>query len=185
MNMETGRLNLRRFRNSDLDDFFEYAKDPDVGPSAGWKPHKTKEYSRDILKTFMASADLFALELKSSCKVIGSIGLHEDMKRDYKEGMMIGYAMGKPYWGKGLMAEAVNAVLHYAFHELGLKIVSAYHYPFNHQSKRVLEKAGFQYEGTLRLSSILPDGTIVDDVCYSITKEEYEESVRSRNKLNK
>ena len=178
MNMETGRLILRRFRNSDLDDFFEYARDPEVGPSAGWKPHTTKEYSRDILKTFMASADLFALELKTSGKVIGSIGLHEDMKRDYKEVMMIGYAMGKPYWGKGLMAEAVNAVLHYAFHELDLKIVSAYHYPFNSQSKRVLEKAGFLSEGTLRLASILPDGKIVDDVCYSITREEFEHWVK-------
>ena len=178
MILETEKLILRKFRETDLDDFYAYARDRDVGPSAGWKPHANKEESREILEKFMHSADLFAMEFKETGKVIGSVGFHEDKKRDFNEVLMIGYALAKPYWGRGIMVEGVHAMLDYAFKKLEVRIVSAYHYPFNLQSKRVLEKTGFTYEGTLKMASLLPNGTIVDDVCYAITKKEYFDALK-------
>lgn len=180
MVLETKRLILRRFEEKDLADFHHYAKDPEVGPSAGWKPHESMEESEDILQSFMKSADIFAMEHKEDKRVIGSLGLHEDRKRDYKGALMLGYAMGKEYWGQGLMTEAVEALLEYAFFQLDKKIISAYHYPFNKRSGRVLVKAGFILEGTLRMASALYDGQVVDDVCYAITREEFESSREKR-----
>lgn len=171
--IETERLCLRRFRLEDLEDFYEYAKDPLVGPPAGWKPHGSKEESLEILKSFVSSEDIFAIILKDNGKVIGSLGCHEDRKRDYKGGVMIGYVLSSLYWGKGLMSEAVEGLLDYIFLTLGMDLVSAYHYPFNEKSGKVLKKAGLVYEGTLRNCSVLPSGEVVDDVCYSMTREEY------------
>jgi [ribosomal protein S5]-alanine N-acetyltransferase len=176
MVLETERLYIRRFEEKDLPDFYAYASDAMVGPSAGWKPHESMEESEGILKEFIKSADIFAMEHKKEGKIIGSLGLHEDRKRDFKGVRMLGYAMGKDYWGQGLMTEAVNALLEYAFIELDMKIISAYHYPFNQRSKRVLLKAGFTLEGTLKMASTLYDGQVVDDVCYALTREEFKKS---------
>jgi len=173
MVLETERLYIRRFEEKDLPDFYAYASDPLVGPSAGWKPHESLEESEEILNGFIKSADIFAMEHKNEGKIIGSLGLHEDRKRDFKGARMLGYAMGKDYWGQGLMTEAVNVLLEYAFDQLNMEIISAYHYPFNLRSKRVLLKAGFSLEGTLRMASTLYDGQVVDDVCYAISREEF------------
>lgn len=86
---------------------------------------------------------------------------------------MIGYVLSEDYWGKGLMSEAVKEVIRYLFEEVKLDIISCYHYPFNIRSKRVIEKSGFKYEGTLRLESRIYDGSVYDSVCYSITKQDY------------
>jgi len=67
----------------------------------------------------------------------------------------------------------VKSVLEYAFEEMKLKMVTVYHFPFNHRSRRVIEKTGFHYEGTLRYSMKLLDGRITDDVCYSMSEDEY------------
>jgi putative acetyltransferase len=87
---------------------------------------------------------------------------------------MIGYVLAEPYWGRGYMTEAVERVLAHCFSELGLDLVSVYHFPFNNRSRRVIEKAGFVYEGTLRKASTIYDGSVYDDVCYSMTRDEYE-----------
>ncbi|HBT19683.1 MAG TPA: GNAT family N-acetyltransferase [Clostridiaceae bacterium] len=173
MMLETKRLVMRPFEEKDLQDFHEYAKDPKVGPPAGWKTHATLEESKDILGNFMAGDEVFALVEKASGKVVGSLGLHEDRKREYKGAKMVGYVLSSRYWGKGYMPEALEGLLAYAFETLQLNLVSAYHYPFNVQSQRVLEKAGFHFEGVLRACSILVDGEIVDDRCYSMKREEY------------
>ncbi len=171
--LETDRLILRKYTENDLDDLFEFAKSPNVGPNAGWPPHKTKEDSEKILKMFIEKDEVWAIVEKKSNKVIGSFGLHKDQKREIPKVKMIGYVLSEKYWGNGYVPEATKRVLDYAFNELDLDIISVYHYPFNTQSKRVIEKCGFKFEGILRMASILPDGKIVDDVCYSITKEEY------------
>ncbi len=171
--LETDRLILRKYTENDLDDLFEFAKSPNVGPNAGWPPHKTKEDSEKILKMFIEKDEVWAIVEKKSNKVIGSFGLHKDQKREIPNVKMIGYVLSEKYWGNGYVPEATKRVLDYAFNELDLDIISVYHYPFNTQSKRVIEKCGFKFEGILRMASILPDGKIVDDVCYSITKEEY------------
>ncbi len=171
--LETERLILRGFEESDLDDLFEYAQSPDVGPNAGWPAHKTKEDSLNILKMFIEKDDVWAIVEKKSNKVIGSYGLHKDLKRDNEKSKMIGYVLSDKFWGNGYVPEATQRVLEYAFEELDINIISVYHFCFNERSKRVIEKSGFKYEGILRLSSTLPNGEITDDVCYSMTKDEF------------
>jgi putative acetyltransferase len=169
----TERLVLRPFRKEDLDDFYEYAKNPSVGPNAGWKPHESKEESREILERFIAEEESWAIIHKDTDKLIGSIGLHNDARRNNSRVKMLGYVLDEAYWGQGIMTEAAKRVLKYAFENLDLNLVSVYHYPSNIRSKRVIEKCGFHYEGTLRRANELYDGSIHDSMCYSLTKEEY------------
>lgn len=171
--LETERLILRPWRVDDVDDFYEYAKNPNVGPNAGWQPHDSKEVSMKILQSFIEKDEVWAIEYKANSKVIGSVGAHADEKRDGVKARMIGYVLSEDYWGKGLMTEAVKEVIRYLFEEENYEVISCYHYPFNVQSKRVIEKCGFKYEGTLRLASKIYDGTVQDDVCYSIVRDEY------------
>lgn len=173
MTLETERLILRQFKLSDLDDFYEYAKNPKVGIEAGWKPHNDREESKIILKFFVKDKFIWALELKENKKVIGSIGLHDDTKRDGINSKMIGYVLSEKYWGKGLMVEAVKAIMKYGFENLALEVISIYHYEANIRSKRVIEKCGFKYEGTLRRAIRRFDNQVKNDVCYSLLREEY------------
>ena len=83
---------------------------------------------------------------------------------------MIGYAMSEKYWNKGIMTEAVKEIIKYGFNDLKLELISAYCYPYNKSSKRVLQKNGFQYEGTLKQAEKTYDGRILDNECYSLLK---------------
>lgn len=169
----TDRLILRRFKLSDLNDFFEYAKNPNVGPNAGWEFHKNKEESLNLLNNFVKSDEVWAIELKGESKVIGSIGLHKDRKRENKSACMMGYVLGEDYWGQGYATEAARAVIKYAFERMNASILSVYHYSFNERSKSVISKCGFKFEGVLRCSTVTQRGEIFDDCCYSMTREEY------------
>lgn len=171
--LETERLIIRKFRQEDLNDFYEYAKNPNVGPNAGWCPHESIEDSAEILKIFIEGDEVWAIIDKQMGKVIGSIGLHKDHKRDNPDARMLGYVLSESYWGKGLTTEAAKAVIKYAFENMELGLISVYHYKDNNRSKRVIEKCGFVYEGTLRNASVLYNGNVNDDMCYSMTKQEY------------
>lgn len=171
--IETERLILRPFRQEDLDDLYEYAQNPNVGPNAGWKPHENKEESRQILDHFITGNEVLAITDKSSGKVVGSIGLHKDGKRTYPNARMVGYVLSETYWGLGVMTEAVKALIQYVFTNTDIDILSVMHFPFNNRSKRVIEKCGFRYEGTLRKANVLYDGSVQDELCYSLLKEEW------------
>jgi len=171
--LETERLIMRRFYMNDVNDVYDYSSNPNVGPNAGWKPHKNKGETMAIIIEFIKGNEVWAIVDKEKNKVIGSIGLHKDRKRELKNAKMIGYVLSEDYWGKGYATEAAKRVIKYGFEELGLEVISVYHYPYNIRSKRVIEKCGFKYEGILRKASVLYDGSIYDDVCYSMTKEDY------------
>ena len=150
LQIETERLILRAFKQSDLDDFYEYAKVEGVGERAGWKHHESKDESQQILNSFISHDKTFAIVLKENNKVIGSLGVEEyGMEEalteflEYK-GREIGYVLSKDYWGKGIMPEAVKAVINYLFNELNLDFLTCGYYDFNNQSKRVQEKCGFK-----------------------------------------
>lgn len=147
--IETDRLILRPWRESDLEDFYEYASVDGVGQMCGWLPHKNREESATILRLFMEEKKTFALELKASGKVIGSIGLESrNPELDIPEnaqGREIGYILSKEYWGMGLMPEAVKAVIDCCFQQLDFDWLTCGHFLRNHQSLRVVEKCGFQY----------------------------------------
>lgn len=144
----TDRLILRPWTIADLNDFYEYARVEDVGQMAGWLPHKSIEESRQILSSFIEQKKTFALELRESGKVIGSLGVEElrpDPVGEGRFGRELGYVLNKDYWGRGLMPEAVKAVISYCFSELGMDYLTCGHFLRNQRSRRVIEKAGFQY----------------------------------------
>ena len=173
--IETQRLLLRPWREEDLEDLYAYARDPQVGPGAGWKPHESIRESQQILKTVLMVPEVWALELRETGRPIGSIGLHRDRKRNLPASVVreIGYWLGRPYWGRGFMPEAVRAVLDYAFAKLQLELVSCSHFPDNDASRRVIEKLGFRYEGLLRHGFRIYDGSVLDMMVYSMTRQEY------------
>lgn len=173
--LETERLVLRPWKMEDLTDFYTYCRDPEVGPNAGWKPHESIEESRGILHAWITgNEEIWALEEKKSKKVIGSLGLHLDRRRpEVPACKMMGYVLSQEYWGMGLMPEAVSAAIEYAFIDKKLQLLTIYHYRDNSRSRRVIEKCGFQYEGTLRRSSVIYDGSLKDEFCYSMTAAEY------------
>ena len=147
--IETDRLILRPWRETDVEDFYEYARVDGVGQMCGWLPHEDLEKSRTILTMFIQEKKTLALELKESGKVIGSIGLEErDVDLPVSEtamGREIGYVLNKDYWGKGLMPEAVKAVIDYCFREINFDWLTCGHFVWNDQSRRVVEKCGFRY----------------------------------------
>lgn len=171
--LTTERLIIRRFKKSDLNDLYEYSKSPSVGPSAGWEYHRSKQESLRMMQHFLKSDEIWAIELKENKKVIGSIGLHRDSKRDNKFAKMIGFVFNQDYWGQGFATEASKRIIEYAFEELELDLVSAYHYPHNRRSKGVILKCGLNYEGVLKRSTEASNGEVYDEACYAITKEEY------------
>lgn len=150
LKLETERLILRPWKEEDLGDFFEYASVPGVGEMAGWHHHESMEKSKEILTHFMEEKKTFALELKSSHKVIGSLGVElyglEDKLTEFKnlKGREIGYVLSRDYWGQGLMTEAVHAVINYLFHTLDYDFLICGHYDKNQQSARVQDKCGFE-----------------------------------------
>ena len=147
--IETKRLVLRAWSENDLHDFYAYASVDGVGEMAGWNHHQSLEESRRILGFFIYGKKTFALELKENGKVIGSLGLeprHEDAGLpDEIHGREIGYVLSKEYWGKGLMPEAVEAVIAYCFTVLGFDYLTCGHFDRNNRSRRVVEKCGFQF----------------------------------------
>lgn len=148
--LETKRLILRPWQVSDAEDLYEYAKDPDVGLPAGWPPHTSVENSRQIIENVLSAPETYAVCLKDG-RVIGSVGLklkgYTDMTHREDE-CELGYWLGKPFWGQGLIPEACRELLRYAFEELRMQAVWCGYYDGNEKSHRVQEKLGFVYHHT-------------------------------------
>lgn len=149
--LKTERLILRPWAESDAENLHEYAKDPDVGPIAGWPPHKNIEKSRDVIKNVLNGRQCYAVCLKTDNKAIGCIELklngHTDMTKKDDE-CELGYWIGKPFWGNGYIPEAVKELIGYAFKELSMNNIWCGYYDGNEKSRRVQEKCGFTYYRT-------------------------------------
>lgn len=148
--LTTERLLLRPFRESDLADFYEYASVPGVGECAGWKAHESVEKSKAILDLFIAEDKVFAVCLRGSGKVVGALGVEKyGMEEKLTEfsglrGRELGFVLAKDCWGRGLMTEAVTAVIRMLFDEEDLDFLLCGYFDFNARSKRVQEKCGFR-----------------------------------------
>ena len=154
MILETERLILRRFDESDAENVYLYAKDSDVGPIAGWPPHKSVDESREVIRNVFSGAEAYAVCLKSDNKAIGAIELklngHTDMTEKDDE-CELGYWLGKPFWGQGIIPEAVREILRHAFEDIGMNKVWCGYYDGNVKSKRVQENADSDISGQLRM----------------------------------
>lgn len=151
MILTTDRLTLRPWLESDAQAMYTYAQDPEVGPPAGWPPHRSMEESREIVEKLMACPEAYAICLKGTDAPIGCIDLklkdRTDLTDRDDEGEL-GYWLGKPFWGRGIMPEAAREMLRHAFLDLGMQRVWCAYYDGNEKSKRVQEKVGFRYQWT-------------------------------------
>ena len=151
MILETERLILRPFEDSDAESVYEYAKNPNVGPIAGWPVHTSVENSLEIIKNVLSVPETYAVCLKEDNRAIGSIGLkigaasNLELPDDEAE---IGYWIGEPFWGQGLIPEAMKCVIKHAFYDLNLQRLWCGYFDGNNKSKRAQEKCGFIYHHT-------------------------------------
>lgn len=153
MKLETKRLILRAWQESDAEALYEYAQNPNVGPVAGWQPHTSVENSREIIKTVLSAPETYAIVLKETGKVVGSIGIMTSKSEIHSAKIAdseceMGFWIGEPFWGQGLIPEAVNEMLRYAFENLRQTAVWCGYYDGNEKSRRVQEKCGFTYSHT-------------------------------------
>ncbi len=149
--IETSRLILRPWRAADAADLYAYACDPAVGPAAGWPVHTDVENSREIIENVLSASETYAVCLKTDNRAIGSVGLKMGDDTDMTDRVdecELGYWIGKPFWGQGLIPEAATALLARAFDELGMRAVWCGYYVGNIKSRRVQEKLGFVYHHT-------------------------------------
>ncbi len=174
--LQSNRLTLRPWKETDLSDFYEYASMDGVGQMAGWNPHRNLEESKTILGHFIVGRKCFAIEYEG--KVIGSLGIEEYNEANYPElanlqGREIGYVLSRDYWGQGLMPEAVQAVIRYLFDVVNLDFILVGHFDWNGQSKRVIQKCGFSYTKTVDYETCYD--TLECSVEYILYREERKE----------
>lgn len=151
MILKTERLILRPWRESDAESLYKYASNPEVGPAAGWPVHTSVENSRQIIKGVLSSDETYAVTLREADAPIGSIGLMIGGKSKLgisADEAEIGYWIGKPYWGQGLIPEAVRELIRYAFDDLGITTLWCGYFDGNEKSKRAGEKCGFLFHHT-------------------------------------
>ncbi len=172
--LETARLILRPWEESDAKDLYKYAKEPEVGPAAGWQPHTSVENSLEIIKNVLSAEGTYAVILKETGEAIGSVGLMVGEQSHLKVPATeaeIGYWLGKPFWGQGMIPEAVNELIRFAFEELELENLWCGYYTGNDKSKRVQEKCGFVYQYTKEKVELKLLNEIRDENVSKLTKE--------------
>ena len=173
--LETERLILRPWREDDAEENYRYAKDPRVGPAAGWPPHTCIEDTRKVIREILMVPETYAIVLKETGLPIGSIGLHfqSSLAKNADEAEL-GYWVGVPYWGQGIAPEASREMLRHAFEDLKLARVWCGYYEGNEKSKRVQEKLGFRLQGKNEEIPVTQMGET--RVCYInlLTREEWE-----------
>lgn len=136
---------LRNFAKSDLRDLHDYSSQVGVGQSAGWPHHESLGQSAKMLNDFIKNKNQFAIVYKTDHKVIGHIGIHEDSENGRPDTKELGYVLNRNYWNRGIMTEAINAVLEKLFSN-GIQYVYACCFQDNLASKHLIEKCGFEFE---------------------------------------
>ena len=143
---ETERLLLRRWKLTDADALYKYACDPEVGPHAGWPPHKSVEESKMIIREVFTNDFTWAVVLKETNEPIGCMGYYPFGKSNIEIGKNdaeVGYWIGKPHWNKGYCTEALQAMIRYCYEKKNFKTLWADFFIDNPASGRVMEKCGF------------------------------------------
>jgi len=179
--LETERLLLRMIRKSDVNDVFEYASDPEVSKFLTWDYHKTisdsKQFINSILRKYKEhDVAPWGIVLKENAKLIGTGGFgswHPEHSR-----AEIGFSLGRNYWKRGLMSEAVREIIRFGFQTMHLNRLEARCRVDNLASEKVMLKCGMKFEGILR-QQMFVKGKYDDLKMYSILRSEYDQSKTS------
>ena len=159
--LETDRLILRGLREDDLEQLVLMLNNKNVSKQVFSIAHPfTMKHAKERLQSIHdgyknKSMFVFSIALKDSDLVVGQIGLHPKEQHNHAE---IGYVLGEPYWGKGIMTEAIHRVLEYGLKDRKFHKIFATHYIDNPASGRCMEKAGMKLEGELFEHYKTPEG---------------------------
>ncbi|MBB2182367.1 GNAT family N-acetyltransferase [Lachnospiraceae bacterium MD1] len=168
--IETVRLLLRRFESDDAEDMYRnWAGDPEVCKYLSWGPHKDVEVSKKRIRDYLINYEfkdyyVWAIVLKSINQPIGSISV--ELSDESSRTCEVGYCLGKSYWNRGIMTEALLAVMHYLFFDIEYQRIMAKHDVLNVASGKVMQKAGMQFSRLEPRVGTRKDGTIYDCAVY-------------------
>lgn len=176
--LTTERLILRRWTEADAESLFEYAKDPDVGPIAGWPAHKSVEESLEVIRNIFCGSECYAVCKKDDNRAIGAVELklngHTDMTERNDE-CELGFWIGKPFWGRGYIPEAAAELIRRGFEELDMNKIWCGYYDGNTKSKRAQEKLGFIFDHTCNEVSVPLFNEVRIGHTNCLTKERWQE----------
>ena len=173
--LETKRLILRRYTPEDDEQLHTFYSDKVSNRYLTWDVHQTMDETTEFLESALEmyesdEAGEWGVELKETRELIGACGFAWcDLQHSCAQ---IGFMLSSRYWGRGLMTEAVRAVIGFGLERMGLNRIEGFHVIGNEAAGRVMEKAGMQPEGVLR-EKILLDGRFCDLKMYSILKNEH------------
>ena len=178
--LETDRLILRRYTEADAEPMYKnWASDPEVSKFLTWPTHTSVEVTQSLVMDWITRYKNpnyynWVIELKETKEIVGNISVVS--VKEKIGGATLGYCMGTKWWGKEIMPEAGKAVVKYLFERVGIHRIAATHDKNNPKSGRVMQKMGMTYEGTLRSAGFCNQG-IIDEVWYSILREEYNQGI--------
>lgn len=185
--LESQRLILRQFKDSDLESFFAYRNDPEVAKYQGWSFPYPRKKAMLFIRT-MAVAEVsqnrwlqIAVELKSTRKMIGDVAFF--IRKDDERQALLGYSLARPHWGNGYAFEALSRLLAYLFDELELHRVSAECDVENVASWKLLDRLGFRREAHL-VENLFYKGTYVSEYNYAMLAREWMERHSLRNQTS-
>ncbi|MGN0077726.1 MAG: GNAT family N-acetyltransferase [Coriobacteriales bacterium] len=174
MELHTERLVLRPWEERDAESLFEYAKDPAVGPIAGWPVHISVEHSREVIREVLSAPETYAVCLREDRRAIGSIGLiapAQSHTTACDTELELGYWIGVPFWGNGYIPEAIRVLQRHAFEDLGCTALWCGYYEGNDKSRRCQEKCGFTYHHTEENKPCIPMGDVRTEHFTYLAKE--------------
>lgn len=173
--LRTPRLRLRKLTMRDAQDIYQYSRDPEVARHVLWDAHRSigdsRAYLRYMLRRYRNREPAsWGIEYVDTGRIIGTIGfmwIQED-----NNAAEVGYSLAREYWGRGLMTEALRAVLQYGFDHMDLNRIEAQHETTNPASGAVMRKCHMQREGTLR-GRLFNKGRYVDVELYAILRRDF------------
>lgn len=174
--LKTDRLILRRFTINDAENAYRnWTSDNDVTHFLSWPAHQNINETKNTLDKWIikyCENDYYhwAIVLKEINEPIGAISVIH--KNDDFKMLTVGYCIGKQWWKKGIMTEALTATIKFFFEEVRANRVEAWHDPNNQNSGKVMSKCGMKYEGLLRQAYKNNTG-ICDSVVYGIVADDY------------
>lgn len=182
MVLETERLILRPWEEGDAESLYEYARSPDVGPIAGWPPHTSVENSLQIIREVLSAEETYAVCLREDDRAIGSIGLRAPMQalaKNREDETEVGFWIGVPFWGRGLIPEAVGRPVAHAFEDLGYRAVWCGYFEGNDKSKRCQEKCGFRFHHVEENVPCRQMGDVRTEYFSRLTREDWARRTRA------
>ena len=175
--IETGRLLLRELTSDDIEWYMSHFSTPEIVHGSGYPGPETikaakEEFEMYILGPWKEGTGLrWGITLKDDGSLIGSCGFYKWENEPHRKAEM-GYDLAPAYWGRGIMREALQAIIRYGFEEMNLNRITVLVISYNDRSLRLVNRLGFVKEGVMRESAFF-DGEFIDDVLLSLLRSDW------------